>query len=380
MRLTADWLADPATQAVMAALAPALAVGGAVRDTLMGRAVGDVDLATPHPPDIVMARGQAAGLRIVPTGLAHGTITVVAATRSFEVTTFRRDVATDGRHAVVAFGADLAADAARRDFTVNALYAEADGTVLDPLGGLPDLAARRVRFIGDPAARIAEDGLRILRFFRFHAWIADPLGGIDADGLAACAAAAERIDRLSRERVGAEMRRLLAAPDPGPALGAMAAAGILARVLPGATATRIGPLVAVETAAGIAPHWPRRLAVLGGEGHEAALRLSSAETGALRAIAAADGTPAARAAVAGGDAARDALLIAAADGVPLPPDWTAEIARGAAATLPLTAQDLMPPLSPGPALGAALARARAAWLEGDLRLDRAALRRIALGG
>ena len=177
----------------------------------------------------------------MPTGLAHGTVTVVAGGRPFEVTTFRRDVETFGRRAVVAFSTDLRDDAARRDFTMNALYVRPDGTVVDPLGGLPDLRAGRVRFVGDGAARIAEDYLRILRFFRFHAWYGDPAAGLDPDGLAACAALQDGLARLSRERVGAEVTKLLAAPDPAPAVGPMAAAGILARVLPGADAAALAP-------------------------------------------------------------------------------------------------------------------------------------------
>ena len=182
MRVDGDWRRRAATQAVCAALAGgghrALFVGGAVRNAILGLPVVDVDIATDAPPGAVIALVTAAGLRAVPTGLAHGTVTVVAEGLPHEVTTFRRDVRTDGRHAVVAFTDDLAADAARRDFTMNALYATPGGEVIDPLGALPDLTARRVRFVGDPAARIAEDHLRILRFFRFHARYGDPGAGM----------------------------------------------------------------------------------------------------------------------------------------------------------------------------------------------------------
>ncbi len=246
----APWLDDPATRAVCRALTgsghQALFVGGCVRNALLGRPVADIDIATDATPEEVMALAGAAGLHPVPTGIAHGTVTVVAEGRPFEVTTFRRDVETFGRRAVVAYTRDIAEDAARRDFTMNALYAGPDGTVVDPLGGLPDLLARRVRFVGDPAARIAEDYLRILRFFRIHAWYGDPASGLDADGLAACAAAQAGLARLSRERVGAETAKLLAAADPAPAVAAMAAAGILARVLPGADATPLAALVHLE--------------------------------------------------------------------------------------------------------------------------------------
>ena len=221
MRIAGDWLALPATRAVCAALTArgdrALFVGGCVRNALLGRPVADIDIATDALPERTIALAAAAGLHPVPTGLAHGTVTIVADHRPFEVTTFRRDVTTDGRHATVAFSTDLAEDAARRDFTMNALYADPSGAVIDPLDGLSDLLARRVRFVGDPAERIAEDYLRILRFFRIHAWYGDPAGGLDADGLAACAALQDGLDQLSRERVGAEMTKLLAAADPAPA-------------------------------------------------------------------------------------------------------------------------------------------------------------------
>ena len=246
----APWLEDPVTRAVCRALTgpghQALFVGGCVRNALLGRPVADIDIATDATPEEVTALAGAAGLHPVPTGIEHGTVTVVAEGRPFEVTTFRRDVETFGRRAVVAYTRDIAEDAARRDFTMNALYAGPDGTVVDPLGGLPDLLARRVRFVGDPAARIAEDYLRILRFFRIHAWYGDPASGLDADGLAACAAAQGGLARLSRERVGAETAKLLAAADPAPAVAAMAAAGILARVLPGADATPLAALVHLE--------------------------------------------------------------------------------------------------------------------------------------
>ncbi len=197
-------------------------------------------------------------------------MTAVVDGTPIEVTTFRADVATDGRRAQVAFTTDMATDAGRRDFTMNALYADAEGTVIDPLGGLPDLHAGRVRFIGRPEDRIAEDYLRILRFFRFHAWYGAPENGIDPDGLAACAGHADGVDRLARERIGWEVRKLLAAPDPAPATAAMASAGVLARCLPGADASTLAPLVHAERLAGAVPDWPTRLCRAGGRGRRAA--------------------------------------------------------------------------------------------------------------
>ncbi len=378
-RIAESWLAAPATQAVCGALTgaghQALPVGGCVRNALLGRPVSDIDIATDARPEAVMALVQAAGLHAVPTGIEHGTVTVVAEGRPFEVTTFRRDVATDGRHATVAFSTDLAEDAARRDFTMNALYCRPDGEVVDPLGGLADLRAGRVRFVGDPAARIAEDFLRILRFFRIHAWYGDPAGGLDAEGLAACAAQQEGLAQLSRERVGAEMSKLLAAPDPAPAAAAMAAAGILGRVLPGADAAALAPLVHAEAAAGTAPRWQRRLAGLGWRAAwAAALRLSRADVRALDAVSAAlagGGPPAADAWRLGADAARDAALIRAASlGAPPPADLEAEIARGAGAVFPVAADEVG---LEGPALGRALQRMEAAWVESDFSLDAATL-------
>ncbi len=270
--LTDDWLTAPATQAVFAMLDDAghraLAVGGCVRNALIGAPVSDIDIATDAPPDRVIELGEAAGLRAIPTGILHGTVTVISAGVAHEITTFRRDVDTDGRHATVAFSTDVAEDAARRDFTMNALYAQADGTVVDPLDGLPDLRARHVRFIGDPAARILEDYLRILRFFRFTAWYGDPALGLDAEGLAACAACIDGLDRISAERIGAETCKLLAAPDPAPVVAAMARSGILARILPGADATALplfvhsAPRAGLDRAAGAARGRPQRAAAV----------------------------------------------------------------------------------------------------------------------
>ena len=387
--IDADWLADPATRAVFAALSDAgfaaYAVGGCVRNALLGRPVSDIDIATDAHPDATTRAAEAAGLKAVPTGAAHGTITVVADRRGFEVTTFRRDVDTDGRHAVVQFSDRLEDDAARRDFTMNALYARPDGAVLDPVGGLADLRAGRLRFIGDPAARIAEDYLRILRFFRFHAWYADPAGGVDADGLAACAAGADGLARVSAERGGHEMLRLLAAPDPAPAAAAMAQAGVLARVLPGAEARALPVLVALEADHGIgaAPDPIRRLAVLGGADAAQALRLSRAEARRLADLhAGLSGTagPAELAFRHGATAARDMVLARAAlVGVPVPAGLDAALARGAAAVFPIKAADLMRSHR-GPALGAEMRRLERLWIASDFALDRAALLAAARGG
>lgn len=376
MRLRGDWVRARHVQRVLMMLETgghqAYLVGGCVRNDLIGAPVSDMDIATDARPERVITLAQSAGLKVIPTGVEHGTVTVIADHEPHEITTFRRDIETNGRHATVAFSSDIAEDAARRDFTMNALYARADGSVLDPLGeGLGDLAARRLRFVGAPGARIQEDYLRILRFFRFTAWYADPAQGPDAEGLAACAANSAGIETLSRERVGHEMRKLLAARDPAPAVAAMQAAGVLARVLPGAEARGLAPLVHLE--AGLAPDFLRRLAILGGIEPSDALRLSKSETRALAQIHAAleAGLPLAQSAYRfGAQPARDAALILSASlGQELSANWQAAVARGAAARLPVTAADLMPALS-GPALGSALKEIEARWLASDFTLTR----------
>ena len=237
-------------------------VGGCVRDTLLALPVSDVDLATRLTPETVLARLGKAGIKAVPTGIAHGTVTAVIAGAPVEVTTLRRDVATDGRRATIAYTEDWREDAARRDFTINALLADPkSGEIFDYFGGQEDLAARRVRFIGEPLSRIAEDHLRILRFFRFHARFGT--GAPDEAALDACAARANDLMALSRERIADELLKLLGLPDPAPTVKLMIARGILRPVLPEIrSADRLARLVAAEAAAGIAPHPIRRLAAL----------------------------------------------------------------------------------------------------------------------
>ena len=227
-----SWMRAPETQSMMNALGgDARFVGGAVRNALLRQSVSDVDIATPLTPDEVIKRLQAAKLGAVPTGIEHGTVTAIANGKSFEVTTLRRDVATDGRRATVAFTTDWKEDAARRDFTMNALYASADGEIFDYFGGIADLEAGRVRFVGDATIRIREDYLRILRLFRFHAWYGR--GEIDKDALHAAAAEKAGIAQLSGERISKEMLRLLEAENPVPVLRLMASSGILGEILPG---------------------------------------------------------------------------------------------------------------------------------------------------
>ena len=249
--LQAAFLTDPRVQAILAMLnsdgEAARVIGGAVRNALLGLPVADIDICTTALPGIVTTRAQAAGFKTVPIGIAHGTVTVIIDAMAFEVTTLRQDIATDGRHATVSFGRDFAADALRRDFTINALGLDTDGRLHDYCGGLEDLAARRVRFIGDAGQRIAEDYLRILRFFRFHATFGH--GDLDRAGLEACIAGRAGLAQLSRERIRSEVRKLLAARRGPQAAAAMSDAGLLGLLTGGAPyVARLARLAAIEAA------------------------------------------------------------------------------------------------------------------------------------
>nr|WP_237168673.1 CCA tRNA nucleotidyltransferase [Paracoccus shandongensis] len=361
---------DPALQSVFDAIEAgghrAWLVGGAVRNALLGEPVCDLDLATDAPPDAVTRLAERAGLKPVPTGIDHGTVTVVAAGRGFEVTTLRRDVETDGRRAVVAFSDDLAQDAHRRDFTMNALYADHSGAVIDLVGGLDDLRARRLRFVGDPAQRIAEDYLRILRFFRFLAWYGRDA---DPDAVAACRDGRDGLDGISRERIGQELRKLLMAPDPLPAVRLMRDTGVLDKVLPGATPDRLHALPSP------AP-WLARLAALSQADLSDALRLSRSEARDHRILvtALAENWSFNRIAYRlHGDLADAAAALVQTAGPR--PGWPE--ARAAARALPITASDLQPHLQ-GPALGRGLKAAEDAWIDSGFAMPPPALIDIAL--
>lgn len=263
----AAWLSDKRLQALLAALneggEEARIAGGAVRNALMGQDVTDIDIATTTIPDETIRRAEAAGFKAIPTGYEHGTVTVVSEGKPFEVTTLRADVETNGRHAVVAFGRDWQADANRRDFTINALYADAKGKVYDLVGGLKDLEDRNLRFIGEAEERIREDYLRILRFFRFFAWYG--AGRPDAQGLKACARLKDGLSGLSVERVWTELKKLLSAPDPHRAILWMRQTGVLTAILPESEKWGIDsmvPLVETEKALGWEPDALLRLAAI----------------------------------------------------------------------------------------------------------------------
>ena len=396
----AAWLKDGALARLIAVLdrdgEEARVVGGAVRNALMRLPVGEVDVATSAPPEEVMRRVEAAGGKAVPTGIEHGTITAVIDGHAFEVTTLREDVETFGRKARVAFGRDWSRDAERRDFTINALSTTRDGKVFDYVGGLADIAASRVRFIGEPQRRIEEDYLRILRFFRFQAQFGK--GAPDADGLLACIRERAGLETLSRERVRTELLKLLVAPRATPALAVMLESGILGLVLGGVPfIASFENMVKVEAALGVEPDALRRLGALGvwviedAERLGERLRLANVESERLAAIdlwwrvtSATDGQRA-RALLyrLGSQAFRDRALLAwarsqagAADAAwcdlaMFPQRWTAPV-------FPLRAADFIARgVAAGPPLGAALRAAEEAWIAADFPADRTALDAIA---
>ncbi len=353
-------------------------VGGAVRDWLLGLPVSDIDLATRLKPDAVIAALERAGIRAVPTGLQHGTVTAVSGGVPHEVTTLRRDVATFGRHAEVAFTDDWQEDARRRDFTINALYADpGTGELIDFFGGLDDLKSRRVRFIGAPLERIAEDHLRILRFFRFSARFAPEL---DAQGLAACAARANDLMALSRERIRDELLKLLALPSPEPTVAAMLAHDILKPVLPEIAASRLpalAALIAAEGAARVAPDGLRRLAALLPESPplaaEIAARLKLSNAGKGRLVHAA-GRPAvpddprALAYSIGAEPTLDRLLLT---GDPRAAQWAGPLSHYTRPRLPISGKDLIAMgLPPGPAVSRRLAEVEQLWVAAGFPADR----------
>jgi len=408
----AAFLAQPAFRRVVAALAvdgdEVRLVGGSVRDAVLagvGHAAlqeGDLDLATTATPDVVSARARAAGLKVVPTGIAHGTVTVVVDRRPFEVTTLRRDVATDGRHAEVAFGRDWTEDARRRDFTMNAMSLSPDGVLHDPVGGHADCLARRVRFIGVADERIREDYLRILRFFRFHARFGS--GEPDAEGLHAVTRNLDGLPRLSAERIAQEMRKLVVAPGAAETLASMAECGVLDRVLAGvprlgrfarfAAICRAGgadvePSPALVALAVFVAEDAGRLAArlkLSGAERERMVAAEAAVRPLSRAGATASGDVTADAAAArvllyrlGAAAWRDGTRLAWADAGAAADDavWHARLTlpdRWPPPRLPVAGRDLLNAgVAPGPEVGRRLAALEARWIASDFALTRAEL-------
>jgi poly(A) polymerase len=386
------WMTAPETLLVMAALGEARFVGGAVRNALLGVPVMDIDIAVPIPPQEAAACLRAKGIKVVETGLDHGTITAIAGVHAFEVTTLRRDVETDGRRAKVAFTDDWAEDAARRDFTINALYASAGGEVFDYATGVEDLSAGRVRFVGDAGTRIAEDYLRVLRLFRFHAWYGK--GDLDDEALRAAAAAKGKLKSLSGERIAKEMLRLLEAGNPAPVLRVMAATGILSQLLPGALQLqRLERLTEIEAENLFPGDGLLRLAALLPDGDEAAhavadaLKLSNADRvrleQALSGGAIADHLSARQARQllyrVGPGRFRDKVMLhwaAASKGAGLPWRMLLEMAQTwQRPRFPLTGRDVMAAgLAEGPEVGRILAQVEDWWVGGDFSADENACR------
>jgi poly(A) polymerase len=364
------FLRDPALAAVLAALPEARVVGGAVRDTLAGRNVTEVDLATPRVPEAVTETLLAAGIRAVPTGIEHGTVTAIVDSRGFEVTTLRRDVQTDGRHAVVAFTDDWHADAARRDFTINAMSMTRHGEVFDYFGGIADLQAGIVRFVGDPVTRISEDYLRILRFFRFFARYAT--GRPDAAAIAAIRAGVPDLAELSVERIWSELSRILSAPDPRAAIASMDDLGVLPAILPEGT----DPSALARLIDAGAPADPvlRLAALLTGDAHLAATRLRLSAADRDRVVALRSG-PVPQ--PGDDDAALRRLLADAEPGLLIDRAWLAGGAAPEWAALRQHLRAQTPPVFPlegrdvlalgepeGPRVGALLRAVRQWWLDG----------------
>lgn len=386
--LKADWLQAAPTRQVIAALEAARPgaarfVGGCVRNTIMGRAVDDIDIATQIEPEQVLAALEAANIRAIPTGIEHGTVTAVVDGQPFEITSLRRDVETDGRRAVVAFTEDWAEDAQRRDFRLNALYAAPDGEVFDPVGGgYEDAVAGRVIFIGDADQRLREDYLRILRFFRFNAWYG---AGMDEAGLEACARQAAGLEKIARERIWKELKKLLSAPRPRLAVEAMVSSGVLDHVLPNHDgAAGLHDLELTEQLTGVQPDPMLRLMALMPRTAPAiqqtqhVLRLSNQESDRLT-MWGAENLPnpvgikakALRATLYwhGKQAVVDRAMLAGAD----VRDLLAAINAWRRPEFPITGDDALAAGLEGREIGLALSAVTEAWVESDFYLEREAL-------
>jgi poly(A) polymerase len=389
----ASWLFAPETHVVMTALdarekGASRFVGGCVRNTLLGQPVDDIDIATKLVPDEVIAAARAAGLDAIPTGAEHGTITVIANHKPYEVTTLRRDVSTDGRRATVAFTRDWDEDSQRRDFRMNAMYADADGKIFDPTGGgVEDAKAGRVQFIGDAETRIREDYLRILRFFRFFAWYGR--GAPDATGLDACTRLKDGLAQLSAERVWKELKKLLAAPDPRAAWRAMEASGVRAAIAPDASdCARFEQLVDIDVDQLIAPDPLLRLAALLPDDPDSARAIArhmkAANDERVRLVGALDTATTMRADISprgvrrivylrGAQAFCDRARLAWAQ-APGDPAWRALIAMAMSwpiPRLPLTGEEIMATgAPPGPKVGEIMRAVEGWWIDNDFPDDK----------
>ncbi len=375
VKVTGDWIGAQSTQRLFDVYSKAgfqlLFVGGCVRDALLGHDVSDIDMCSDATPETAQSFLEAAGAKVVPTGIEHGTLTVIVDGKPHEVTTFRKDVTTDGRHAVVRFSTEVADDARRRDFTINALYADRNGKIIDPLGGLEDLQAGRVRFIENSSERIREDYLRILRYFRFHG----RFGRVppDPDTLDSISRHIEGLGRLSSERVTAELIKILSMTKVSEVIALMQTTGVLGAVLPGSDARFLGPLEHVEEQLNLAPEAVARLVALGAPDTMETLRLSNKQLKALKALQNCVATTHSVAAVGyllGAERGAQAVALRCAF-ASMPPqnDTWRELDRGAEAEFPVAAGDLSEDYV-GPALGLRLRYLKEAWLASDLNLSK----------
>ena len=371
LRLPAEtpWLNDPKVARVCTAIEAGgydiFFVGGCVRNAVLDEVASDIDMSTNARPEAVMKLAKDAGLKAIPTGIDHGTVTVVSSGTPYEITTFRCDVETDGRRAVVAFSDDITDDARRRDFTMNALYARPNGSIVDPLGGIQDVLDRRVRFIEDADQRIREDYLRTLRFFRFSAWYGAIDQGFDLDALNAISSNLDGLETLSAERVGMEMVKLFNATDPAVAVAVMRQTGVLNVVLQGADDAWLTPLIHVESLWDLSPDPIRRLAALGGTGVEKTLRLSKAQARLLMQYRDGIGSMAGAGELSyrlGMDVAKGIVALRCAySGSPPLNEMLDRVVVGSAAKFPIKASDLTNMFS-GPALGKRLKELEAEWI------------------
>ncbi len=374
MRIEADFLRSESLSTLFAAFHgyEIFCVGGCVRNAFLGERVVDIDLATSATPSQMREIAKKHDLRVIPTGEDHGTMTFIVNGVSYEATTYRQDAKTDGRHATVMFGSKMKEDAQRRDFGMNALYADLNGNVLDPLGVKSDVINRRVRFIGNPKQRIREDYLRILRFFRFQAWYADPNDGPDAEGFAACSELSDGLLKISKERIGAEFAKILSAFNPAQTIATMDQCGILSKILPGASSEQLAPFIHFDPSAN--PDWLHRLSALNPADAKSQLRLSKSDATRLKRIQSLilDGCSPFESGYSLGksDGIAGHILRCLFVGTLVKELDLDTVKQGAKSTFPMRAKDLPENLE-GPEIGVALKKAEKAWLRsnGDLSFE-----------
>ena len=386
MKIESYWIKAPAPTEIMSlffeAGYQAYFVGGCVRNDLLNHEVMDIDIATDATPKQTLQLAKRAKVKFIPTGIQHGTVTLILDKKPFQVTTFRKDIATDGRHAVVEFSDNLQEDACRRDFTINALYACKDGTIIDPLNSIRDIQDRRIRFIGDANRRIKEDYLRVLRFFRFSALYASPTQDFDHNALIAIAKNIDGLQKLSKERIGKEILKLLAAANPAPCVEVMRNTGVLNAVLSGADSGRLQVLIDHEQAFNIDPDPLCRLAALAGHDLQINLRLSNKKTKALKILQKHIGSkiPAKELGYRFGTnlACSTILLRATLFGSLIEPNDFENARSGAKAIFPVSSKDLIGSYS-GAKLGEQLQHLEEKWINSSCSLNKKELLNLSFG-